>query len=174
MFFEAPGRLRTSSYYLDTGRQAIRALLDPTNSDIDGFRYKLLDQHWQEAFKLGPVDSLGPLLGLHVSDPTELNITQYLKSDVYTIRWWTNAMTSAGESILEMQQFLAGADPATVADSHEFASRRARCKQRWLRLSPIARPSSKNPGSNLPLWAAGSTGASGRILAKDLLLQRPA
>ena len=175
LFFEAPGRLRTSSYYLDTGRQAMRALLDPTNSDIDGFRYKLLDQHWQEAFKLGPVDSLGPLLGLHVSDPTELNITQYLKSDVYTIRWWTNAMTSAGESILEMQQFLAGADPATVADSHEFASRRAQMQAKMAAVIANSQTKFEEPWGLISLfWAAGSTGASGRILAKDLLLQRPA
>jgi hypothetical protein len=103
-----------------------------------------------------------------------LNITQYLKSDVYTIRWWTNAMTSAGESILEMQEFLAGADPATVADSHEFASRRAQMQAKMAAVIANSQTKFDEPWGLISLfWAAGSTGASGRILAKDLLLQRP-
>jgi hypothetical protein len=45
MFFRSPGQLWDSGHYLDIGRQAMRELIDRTNSDIDRFRYDLLDQH---------------------------------------------------------------------------------------------------------------------------------
>jgi len=174
LFFEAPGRIRTAPYYLDIGRQTMRALIDPNNADIDGFRYRLLDQHWQKAFEIGPVDSLGELMGLHLTDPRESNIIQFLKSDVYTISWWANAMQSAGESILEMQLFLARANPATLADSHDFANRRSQLQKKMAAVIATSRTQFDEPWGLISLfWASGSTGASARILAKNLLLQRP-
>jgi len=174
LFFEAPGRLRTATHYLDIGRQTMRALIDPNNADIDGFRYRLLDQHWQKAFEIGPVDSLGELMGLHLTDPRESNIIQFLKSDVYTISWWANAMQSAGESILEMQLFLARANSATLADSHDFANRRSQLQKKMAAVIATSRTQFDEPWGLISLfWASGSTGASARILAKNLLLQRP-
>jgi hypothetical protein len=174
LFFEAPGRLRIATYYLDVGRQTMRALIDPNNSDIDGLRYKLLDQHWQRAFEIGPVDGLGELMGLRLSDPKESNMIQLLKSDVYTISWWADAMQSAGESILEMQHFLANANPATLADSHDFASRRSQLQKKMTAVIANSRTQFDEPWGLISLfWAAGSTGASARIVAKNLLVLKP-
>jgi hypothetical protein len=174
LFFEAPGRLRSGGYYLDIGRQAMRALIEPNKSDIDGFRYKLLDQHWKEAFEIGPVDGLGELMGLHLTDPAGSNTVQFLKSDVYTISWWADAMRRAGESILEMQQFLAGANPSTLGDSHDFGNRRSQLQKRMAAVIANSRTQFEEPWGLIALfWASGSTGASARVVAKDFTMQKP-
>jgi hypothetical protein len=114
-------------------------------------------------------------MGLRLSDPNESNMIQLLKSDVYTISWWADAMQRAGESILEMQHFLANANPATLADSHDFASRRSQLQKKMTAVIANSRTQFDEPWGLISLfWAAGSTGASAMISAKNLLLQRPA
>jgi len=174
LFFQSPGQLWGLGHYLDLGRQAMRALIDPNNSDTDRFRYALLDRHWEAAVKLGPVDGLGPLVGLHLTDSTGQKITPYLRGDVYTIVWWANAMVSAGEAILEMQGFLAGADPNTLADSHEFADRRDTLQKKMASLIGKSETRFDEPWGLISLfWAAGSTGASARLVAAGLRVEKP-
>jgi hypothetical protein len=174
LFFKAPGQPWERDHYLEMGRQAMRALIDPRSSDTDRYRYDLLDQHWKDALATGPNDDLATLLGLHVTDPNGLRITQYLRGDVYTIVWWATAMQSAGAAIIQMQQFLAGAPPATLADNHEFAQRRAQLQSTMAGLMKQSQARFSEPWGLVALyWAAGSTSASAKLVARGLLVQRP-
>jgi len=102
LFVKSPGQLWDRDYYLDIGRRAMRALINPNNGTTDRFLYDLLDQHRTDAVKIGPNVNLGPLMGLHLTDSAEQMITQFLIGDGYTIVWWANAMQMAGEAIFEM------------------------------------------------------------------------
>jgi hypothetical protein len=174
LFFQSPGKLWDIDHYLDLGRRALRALLDPDSSDTERFRCELLDRHWADALRKGPVDELGPLVGLRLTDSSGQRITPYLRGDVYTIRWWANSMRAAGEAVLDMQKFLANANPATVSDSHEFASRRDHLQKKMADLISKSQTRFDDPWGLIALfWAAGSTGGSARLVANGLLVQRP-
>lgn len=175
LFFQSPGQLWDRKHYLDLGRQALRALIDPNNSAIDKFRYALLDQHWPAAVETGPTDGLAALVGLHLTESSGQMITPFLIGDVYTIAWWATAMQTAGEAMLDMQKFIAGANPATLAGSHEFASRRDQLQKKMAGAIANSRMRFDEPWGLISLfWAAGSVGASARLVAKGLLLQKPA
>ncbi|HEY2013639.1 MAG TPA: hypothetical protein VGH38_09075, partial [Bryobacteraceae bacterium] len=174
LFFAAPGKLWNRDRYLEFGRRAMQALIDPDNSDVDRVRYNLLDRHWAEAVEIGPNDNLAELMGLHLTDATGQRITPYLRGDVYTIDWWATAMQTAGEAILEMQQFLAGADASTLAESHEFAARRDQLQKKMADVIGKSQTRFDEPWGLISLfWAAGSTGASGRLVAAGLLVAKP-
>lgn len=174
LFFQAPGQLWGREHYLDIGREAMKALIDRNDSDGNRCRYDLLDRHWADALRIGPNDNLGPLMGLSLADPRQLNITQLLRSDVYTIDWWATAMQTAGSAIRDMQQFLAGTASGTAADSPEFVSRRARLQKAMVEVISKSRTQFDEPwGLVAMFWASGSTAASGRLVAKGLLVVRP-
>jgi hypothetical protein len=174
LFFKSPNQLWDVTHYLELGRQAMRALIDPDNSDIDRYRCALLEDHWPEAVQIGPNDSLASLVGLHLTDSTGRMITPFLRGDVYTIDWWAKAMVEAGTAIVAMQQFLAGADPATLADSHEFSKRRDQLQKKMAGMIGNSPARFDEPWGLVSLfWAAGSRGASGRVVANGLLLQKP-
>src|SRR5205085_9417163 len=170
LFFSSPGQLWDRNHYLDIGRRAMRALIDRNHSDIDRFRYDLLDRRWAEAIEIGPNDNLGPLMGLHLTDSTGRMITDYLVGDVYTIVWWATAMQTAGGELLEMQKYLAGADPATLAGSDQFANRRDRLQKRMAGVIGKSQTRFDEPWGLVSLfWASGSSGASARLVAEGLL-----
>ena len=174
LFFRSPGQLWDRGHYLEIGRQAMRALIDRNRDDSNRYRYDLLDRHWADALQIGPNDNLGPLMGLHSTDPREFMITQLLRSDVYTIDWWATAMQTAGASILQMQQFLAGANPLTVAGSPEFVSRRAQLQKTMAEVIRKSRMQFDEPWGLVSMfWAAGSKGASAKLVTTGLLVVRP-
>jgi hypothetical protein len=174
LFFKSPGQLWDSDHYLDIGRQAMRALINRNEGDANRIRYNLLDQHWTEALQIGANVNLGSLMGLHSTDPRELNITHLLVSDVYTIVWWADAMRTAGTAILDMQRFVASADPATVADSHDFENRRARLQDTMARVIRKSQTQFDEPWGFVSMyWAGGSKGAYGKLGARNLLIVRP-
>jgi len=174
LFFQSPGQLWDRGHYLEIGREAMRSLIDRNASDSNRFRYDLLDQHWADAVQVGPNDNLGPLMGLHLTDPREFNITQLLRSDVYTIDWWATAMQTAGAAILQMQQFLAGAGPGTAADNPEFVSRRVQLQKTMAGIISNSRTQFDEPWGLISMfWASGSRRASARLVARGLLIVRP-
>jgi len=174
LFFQSPGQLWDQDHYLDIGRQAMRTLIDRNDGDTNRFRYALLDQHWPDALKTGPNDNLALLVGLHLTDPQERIITQSLRSDVYTIIWWANAMRTAGTAILQMQQFLTGAESATIANGQEFASRRAELQKTMAGVIHSSQTQFDEPwGLVSMLWASASKNASAKVVAKGLLLVKP-
>jgi hypothetical protein len=174
LFFRSPGELWDRNHYLEIGRQAMRTLIDRNDGDTNRFRYALLDQHWPDALKTGPNDNLASLVGLHLTDPQERIITQFLRSDVYTIIWWANAMRTAGTAILQMQQFLAGADPARIAGGQEFASRRAELQKTMAEAIHKSETHFDEPWGLISLfWASASKNASAKLVAKGLLVAMP-
>ena len=56
LFFDNEGNVRDHSEYLEIGRQALKALLDPADNSMDVFRYNFLDDPatWQKALAIGP------------------------------------------------------------------------------------------------------------------------
>jgi hypothetical protein len=173
LFFEAPGQPWGRDHYLEIGRKAMRALIDPNNSDVDGYRCALLDQHWADAVAIGPNNNLAPLVGLHLTDSTGQMITQYLIGDVYTIDWWATAMQTASGAIIRMQTFVAGADPATLADNAEFANRRDELQKTMAGVIGNSRTRFDEPWGLVSLfWAAGSIGAFARLVAKEILVEK--
>jgi hypothetical protein len=171
LFFQSPGKLWDVDHYLDIGRRAMRAMIDPNESDKDRLRYELLDRHWQQAFKTGPNDGLAELVGLHVTDSRDQFFLNYLRVDVYTIIWWAKSMRSAGEAIVDMQQYLA---TKPLAGSHEFANRREQLQKKMAGVMAKSQTLFDDPWGLVALfWAAGSTGASARLVAQGLLLERP-
>ncbi len=174
LFFKLPGQvMRDKSRYFETGRQAMRALIDPNHSDADRVRYYLLDQHWEAALQAGPTQNLGVLMGLDIGDSTGKMITALLEADVYTIAWWADAMQKAGEAVLDMRQFLAG-HPAVAADDAEFAARRNRLQKNMAQVMHDSQAQFDEPWGLVALfWAGGSTGASARLATNTLVLQKP-
>jgi len=88
--------------------------------------------------------------------------------------WWASAMQTAGEEMLTMQRFIADAAPASLADSHEFANRRDQLQKKMAGLISQSHTQFNEPWGLISLfWAAGSSGASGRLVAEGLLLRIP-
>jgi hypothetical protein len=66
MFIDESGTPRSQAYFLEIGRKALRALLDPSRQDIDRLRYQIVDDAvWPEALKIGTSPTLGTLVGTH-------------------------------------------------------------------------------------------------------------
>ena len=89
MFFDEHGNLRPEPYYLEIGRRALRALLDPEHQAIDRLRYQIVDDAlWPTALGIGANRNLGPLVGLSTADDRVV----YLIGDVKVITDWAKAM----------------------------------------------------------------------------------
>jgi hypothetical protein len=174
LFFQSSAQLWAEDHYLDIGRRAMLALIDPNDGDANRYRYALLDQHWPAALSAGPTNNLAPLVGLQVTDTQDLAITQVLRGDVYTITWWADAMRKAGAAIVKMQQFLAGQDPASIATTQEFANQRAELQRKLAEVIHSGQTRFDEPWGLLAMfWAAGSQSASAKLVAKGLLLVKP-
>lgn len=174
LFFQSPGQLWDPAHYLEIGRRAMLALIDRNDGEANRYRYDLLDRHSADAFKIGPNDNLAPLVGLHVTVPHELAITQVLRGDVYTITWWADAMSKAGTAIVKMQQFLASQDPANKATNQEFANQRVALQKKMAEVIQESQTRFDEPWGLLAMfWAARSKSASAKLVAKGLWLVRP-
>jgi hypothetical protein len=174
MFFAEPGQLWTEDHYRDLGRQAMRALINPNSSRADRLRYDLLDQHWAKALTIGANVNLADEMGLHQTDSTDRGIITLLIGDVYSIVWWADAMHQAGQAIQEMQQFLKNANPATLNDNHEFAQRRDALQKQMGKLIANSKTRFDEPWGLICLyWAAGSAGASAKLVASGLQITMP-
>jgi hypothetical protein len=117
MFFDQQGNLRDSQYYLEIGRQALRALLDPEHQPIDQLRFQIVnDNLWPKALQIGANVNLGPLVGLSTSDAK----VEYLIGDLFVITAWADAMVKAGSLVKDMRAFVGSADPVTLSQNNDF------------------------------------------------------
>jgi hypothetical protein len=174
LFFQSPAQLWAEDHYLDIGRRAMLALIDPSDGDANRYRYALLDQLWPAALSAVPTNNLAALVGLQLTDTQDLAITQVLRGDVYTITWWADAMCKAGAAIVKMQQFLAGQDPASIATTQEFANQRAELQKKMAEVIHDSQTRFDEPWGLLAMfWAAGSRSASAKLVAKGLLVVKP-
>src|SRR5262249_15305247 len=100
MFVDAHGNPRPIAYYLDIGRRAMRALLDPDNEPNDRLRYKIVDDAlWPTAVKAGATSELGPLVGLGREDSRVV----LLMGDVLVITQWAEAMVATGALVHDLR-----------------------------------------------------------------------
>ena len=175
LFFDGLGRLRSIPDYLEIGRQALKALLDPDNSDIDRSRYQFLNDPatWAQAVKMGPSPELRGLIPLSLSDPKFNIVLADVTGDLYDIVWWANGMQKAGQALQQMRAFLSGRDPVSLASDPAFANRRDGLQKQMLAMVASSKVRSHEPWGMVCLFqAAGARQSSGKLKASALIVER--
>jgi hypothetical protein len=154
MFFDGIDHLRPKEDYLEIGRQAMRALLDPENQAIDRLRYRILDDPlWATALGIGANVNLGPLVGLGTDDIRVMDLI----GDVRVITDWAVAMAQAGALVQDMRAFVSGADPKTLVQNSDFQKKRDALQKRLAAMVGASRMRFDEPWGMVCLfWAAGS------------------
>ena len=177
LFFDGRGNLRDKTQYLEIGRQALKALLDPAESAIDQFRFNFLDNDatWRKAVEMGPSGQLRELIPLLSTDSRLAVVLNDVSGDLYDIVWWANSMQKAGQALHDMRAFLAGRDPGTLANNPDFTSRSNALQKLMLGVVSASKVRFHEPWGLVCLYrAAGSRRSSGKIAAETLVLQRDA
>jgi hypothetical protein len=170
LFFDAAGQLRPKTYFLEVGRQAMRALLDPDNQAIDALRSQILDDAiWPRAIATGANVNLGSLVGISTDD---LRVS-LLIGDVYVISEWAHAMAQSGVSVQEMRALVGNADPATLMGNNQFKSRRDQLQKSLASMAKASKARFDEPWGMVSLfWASGaSSGAYGKTVTQALTLE---
>jgi hypothetical protein len=171
MFFDVNGDLRAKQYYLEIGRQALRALLDPENQPMDRLRYQIVDDAiWPTALHIGANVNLGPLAGLSVGDDR----VEYLIGDVLVITDWAEAMVEAGALVEDVRTFVGDSDPTTLFQSDEFKTKRDGLQKKLATLVKASKTRFDKPWGMVCLfWAAGSPPTGyGKAVAQKLTVER--
>jgi len=163
MFFDKAGALRSGAEYLEIGRSALLALLDPNSSDIDGCRYRFLDDpaNWTRAVQTGPSPEIRELIPLNSTDPRLNVVLAEVTGDLYDIVWWADNMRKTGEALRQARVAPASDDHRSVLQKlmlNMVAASKARFHEPW--------------GLICLFQAAGSTGSSGSLTARNLLVSR--
>jgi hypothetical protein len=176
--FFAGGKLRDETYYLEFGRQALRALLDPDGDEIAAARYRFLDDPatWARAVEIGPSPELRQLIPLDSTDPRFDQVLADVTGDLYDIVWWAGSMTQAAAALLGMRQFLNGRDPVGLKDDAEFQRNCAGLQKQMLKVVAKSKARFGVPWGMVSLyWSAGSPkGATGKVQAGNWSVARPA
>jgi hypothetical protein len=174
MFFDEQGNLRLRGYYLEYGRRAMMALLNDQVEPFDQYRYALLNQQWQQALDTGPSPQLAQVAGITTENPNYQGILSQLIGDVYDIAWWASGMVDAGKQLQTMITFLAGRDPASLRSDPAFATERANLQKKMAQVVANSKARFQEPWGMVSLyWAAGSQGASAKLVTPTLVLTKP-
>jgi hypothetical protein len=174
MFFDQQGNLRPEAYYLDCGRRAMMALLNDKVGPFDQYRYALLDQQWQQALETGPSPQLAQVAGITSANSNYEMILSQLIGDVYDITWWASGMVDAGNQLQTMIQFLAGRDPASLKNDPAFDTQRGDLQKTMAKVIGSSKTRFEEPWGMVSLyWAAGSQGASARLVTSGVTLTKP-
>jgi hypothetical protein len=171
MFFDGSGNPRPESYFLETGRLAMRALLDPAHQDIDKLRYQIVDDAlWPKALSVGASPGLGPLVGLSTDDPR----VGVLRGDVFVITGWADAMSKVGAIVQDVRNFVGSADPATLAQNNVFKQKSGALQNKLAGVAKTSKIRFAEPWGMVSLyWAAGSPATSyGKVVAGSFALER--
>jgi hypothetical protein len=173
MFFDQQSNSRVMQYYLEIGRQALRALLDPEHQSIDRLRYQIVDDTlWPKALQIGANVNLGPLIGLSTADVR----VEYLIGDVFVITGWAEVMVKAGGLIQAMRAFVGDGDPKTLFHNNEFKKKLDVLQKTMADLVKASTIRFDEPWGMLCLfWAAGSPHtAYAKAVARKLVVERGA
>jgi hypothetical protein len=177
LFFDGQGNLRSRPEYLEIGRQALKALLDPNSDDISRRRYQFLDNDatWAQAVKIGPSPELATLLPMQSMDPQFNIVLNVVSGDLYDIVWWANGMVKAGQALQQMRAYLAGRDPSSLASDPAFADHRNGLQKTMLGVVGNSKLRFQEPWGMVCLFqAAGSRGSSGKLTAGLLVIDKGA
>jgi hypothetical protein len=167
MFLDASGKAHTRAHYLEIGRQALRALLDIAASPNDRYRMKIMeDAVWSQTLSLGPVPTIGPLVGLGEDDPR----VELLMGDVFVISQWATAMTDAALQVQSMRMWIGAANLHTVMSDPAFKNRRDELQKKLAATVKTSKVRFAEPWGMVCLyWSAGSPGtAHGKITENAL------
>jgi hypothetical protein len=173
MFFDGNGALRPQQQYLEIGREALRAVLDPQHQAIDGLREGLLDDaHWPQALDIGANVNLGPLVGLGTDDVR----VEYLIGDVMVITDWAEAMAAAGQLIQDVRAFVGDADPNTLFQNNQFKNKRDALQKKLAGMVKASKTRFDEPWGMICLFqAAGSPQtAYAKAVTQKLAVERGA
>ena len=153
LFFDAEGQLHSKKLFLDIGRRAMSALLDP-QQPIDALRLRILaDELWPIAVDTGANVNLGPLLGISTDDP----LVSYVIGDVFVISQWANAMAFAAAAVNDMRAFVGDADPSTLINNNQFTKKRDQLQQGLASMAKSSKARFDEPWGMVSLfWASES------------------
>jgi hypothetical protein len=169
--------LRDKSYYLEFGRQAMRAMLAPSTDDLGRVRYRVLDDptRWATAVATGPSPALRDLIPMDHSDSRFEMALSLVSGDLYDIVWWARSMCDAGTSLNAVRQYLAGRDADGLRDDAEFLRLRDALQKTMLKVVSESKARFDQPWAMAALyWAAGTPGtASGKLTAGPWAVVRP-
>jgi hypothetical protein len=171
MFFDPSDNLRAKQYYLEFGRQALRALLDPQHQAIDQLRYQIVDDKlWPTALGIGANVNLGPLVGLSTADVR----VEYLIGDVMVITDWAEAMVEAGALVQDVRAFVGNSDPVTLFQNNDFKKKRDALQQKMAAIVKASKTRFDEPWGMVCLfWASGSPRTTyAKAVAKGLTVER--
>jgi hypothetical protein len=154
MFIDPAGKLRAEEYYLEIGRRAMRASLYPQISPNDQFRLKVMDDAvWPRALALGPVHSLGPLVGLSADDVR----VSLLIGDVFLISQWAEAMVEAGTQVQAMRALVKGSDLSSVTADPRFQNMRSALQRTLAGMVKASKVRFSEPWGMLCLYSAAGS-----------------
>jgi hypothetical protein len=174
MFFDERGDPRLEAYYLNFGRRAMMALLNDKIGPFDQYRYALLDRQWQEALETGPSPQLAEVAGISTGNSNYQAILSQLIGDMYDITWWASGMVDAGKQLQSMVTFLAGRNPISLRNDPDFATQRAALQKKMAKVIGNSKARFAEPWGMVSLfWAAGSQGASARLVMPTMTLTKP-
>jgi len=171
MFFDAYGKLRAKQYYLEIGRQGLRALLDPDHQKIDQFRYQIVDDKlWPKALAIGANVNLGPLVGLSTADAQ----VEYLIGDVTVITDWSEAMVKTGRLVQDVRAVVGDSDATTLLQNNEFKKKCNALQKKLADMVKASRTRFDEPWGMVCLfWAGGSPHtAYARAVTRRLTVER--
>lgn len=154
MFFDDNGKLHQKPFYLEFGRRAMRALLEPQDNPNDRLRYRIVDDAlWPRAVQMGASSELATLVDLSTEDPRLI----YVIGDVKVITDWANAMIEAGLLIEDMRKFVGDADPTALFQNNQFKSKREALQKKLASMVKASKTRFEDPWGMVCLfWAAGS------------------
>lgn len=154
MFFDEGQNPRSEDYYLEFGRSALRALLDPEHQDIDQLRYRIVDDPlWSEALSIGANGNLGPLVGLSTEDPR----VGYLTGDVQVITEWAGAMVEVGALVRDIRSFVGASDLRSLIHNNQFQQKRVALQKKMAAVVKTSKTRFEEPWGMVCLfWAGGS------------------
>jgi hypothetical protein len=173
MFLDENRSPRPERYYLEIGRLALRALLDPQHQAIDQLRYQIVDDKlWPMALETGANVNLGPLIGLSSGDAQ----VELLIGDVYVITEWAKAMTKVGALVQGMREFVGELDATTLLQNNEFKKKREALQQKLADMAKASKTRFDEPWGMVCLfWAGGSQStSSAKIVTERLTVDRGA
>jgi hypothetical protein len=171
MFFDEHSNLRLESYYLEIGRRALRALLDPEHQAIDRLRYQIVDDAlWPRALGIGANRNLGPLVGLSTADDQVV----YLIGDVKVITDWAKAMVDAGALVQDVRAFVGASDAKALFQNGEFEKKRDSLQKKLAAMVRASTTRFDEPWGMVCLfWAGGSPPAAyAKAVAQRLAVER--
>jgi hypothetical protein len=171
MFFDVDGNLHVKQYYLEIGRQGLRALLDPDHQKIDQLRYQIVDDKlWPKALAIGANVNLGPLVGLSTADAQ----VEYLIGDVIVMTDWAEAMVGTGRLVQDVRAVVGDSDATTLFQNNEFKNKCNALQKKLAVMVKASRVRFDEPWGMVCLfWAGGSPpSAYGKTVTKRLTVER--